>query len=86
MGIDIERRIDRHEPTTTYKSRDVQLFSDLVAFHRQDLKEVWKDIGLSKIASLIILDERLGHLRLPELDRECLIKSEKSTRWREPAP
>ena len=40
MGIDIERRIDRQEPTTTHKSRDVQLFGDLVALHRQDLEEV----------------------------------------------
>ena len=73
-GIDIERRIDRQEPTTTHKSRDVQLFGDLVALHRQDLKEVGKDIGRSKTASLIFLDERLGHLRLPELDRERFIK------------
>jgi hypothetical protein len=38
------------------------------------LKEVGKEIGRSKAASLIFLDERLGHLRLPELDRELLIK------------
>jgi integrase len=73
-GIDIERRIDRQEPATTRKSRDAQLFGDLVALHRQDLKEVGKDIGRSKTASLIFLYERLGHLRLPELDRERLIK------------
>jgi hypothetical protein len=73
-GIDIERRIDRQEPTTTRQSRDVQLFGDLVALHRQDLEEVGKDIGRSKTASLIFLDERLGHLRLPELDRERFIK------------
>lgn len=73
-GIDIERRIDRQEPTTTRQSRDVQIFGDLVALHRQDLEEVGKDIGRSKAASLIFLDERLGHLRLPELDRERFIK------------
>jgi hypothetical protein len=73
-GIDIERRIDRQEPTTTHKSRDVQLFGDLVALHRQDLEEVGKDIGRFKTASLIFLEERLGHLRLPELDRERFIK------------
>ena len=39
-GIDIERRIDRQEPTTTRQSRDVQLFGDLIALHRQDLEEV----------------------------------------------
>jgi integrase len=73
-GIDIERRIDRQEPTTTRQSRDVQLFGDLITLHRQDLEEVGKDIGRSKTASLIFLDERLGHLRLPELDRERFIK------------
>lgn len=73
-SIDIERRIDRQEPATTRKSRDAQCFGDLVALHRKDLEEVGKEIGRSKAASLIFLDERLGHLRLPELDRERLIK------------
>ena len=36
-GIDIERRIDRQEPTTMHKSREVQLFGDLITLHRQDL-------------------------------------------------
>ena len=44
-GIDIERRTDRQEPTTTRQSRDVHLFGDLVALHRQDLEEVGKDIA-----------------------------------------
>jgi len=73
-AIDIERRIDRREPTTTHKSQGVPLFGDLITFHRQDLEEVGKDIGRSKTASLTFLNERLGHLRLPELDRERLIK------------
>ena len=38
------------------------------------MEEVGKDIGRSKTASLIFLDERLGHLRLTELDRERFIK------------
>jgi hypothetical protein len=73
-GIDIEPRIDRQEPTTMHKSREVQLFGDLITLHRQDLEEVGKDIGRSKTAGLIFLDERLGHFRLPELDRERFIK------------
>ena len=73
-AIDIERRIDRQEPATTRKSRDARYFSDLVKLHRKDLEEVAKEIGRSKTASLIFLEERLGHLRLPELDRERLIK------------
>ena len=69
------RAADRSQGTDNARqSRDVQLFGDLVALHRQDLKEVGKDIGRSKTASLTFLDERLGHLRLPELDRERFIK------------
>ena len=61
-GIDIERRIDRQEPTTQ-KSRDAQLFSDLVALHRQDLKEVGQDIGRSKAASLRTGSRALDQIR-----------------------
>jgi len=60
-AIDIERRIDRREPTTTHKSQGVQLFADLIKLHRQELEEVGKDIGRSKTASLTFLNERLGH-------------------------
>ncbi len=38
------------------------------------LEEVGKVIGRSKTANLIVLEERLGQLRLPELDRERSIK------------
>lgn len=72
-ALDIERRIDRQEPATT-RSRDAKLFGDLIALHREDLEEVGKRIGRSKNASLNSLDERLGHLRYGELDRERLIK------------
>lgn len=71
--IDIERRIDRQEPATT-RSRDAKLVGDLITLHRADLEEVGKKIGRSKDASLKFLDERLGHLRIGELDREQLIK------------
>ena len=67
-GGSIARNRQRHANLATSN------FGDLIALHRQDLKEVGKDIGRSKTASLIFLDERLGHLRLPELDRERLIK------------
>lgn len=72
-AIDIERRIDRQEPATT-RSRDAKFFSDLIVLHRGDLEEVGKKIGRSKDASLTFLDERLGNLRIGELDRERLIK------------
>jgi integrase len=72
-ALDIERRIDRQEPATT-RSRDAKLVGDLIALHRADLEEVGKKFGRSKDASLNFLDERLGHLRIGELDRERLIK------------
>jgi hypothetical protein len=72
-ALDIERRIDRQEPTTARRSRDAKLFGDLVTLHRRDLKEVGKFMGRSKTSSLIFLDQRLGRLRLSELDRERLI-------------
>jgi hypothetical protein len=82
-GIDIERRIDRQEPTTTRQSRDVQLFGDLVTLHRQDLEEVGKDIGRSKAASLTFLDERLGIFAFQSLIESASSSSEKSARWME---
>ena len=72
-ALDIERRIDRQEPATT-RSREAKLVGDLITLHRTDLEEVGKKIGRSKDASLNFLDERLGHLRIGELDREQLIK------------
>lgn len=72
-ALDVERRIDRQEPATT-RSRDAKLIGDLIALHRADLEEVGKKIGRSKDASLNFLDERIGHLRIGELDRERLIK------------
>ncbi|WP_407159936.1 hypothetical protein [Bradyrhizobium sp. STM 3557] len=51
-AIDIERRIDRREATTTHKSQGVQLFGDLIKLHRQDLEEVRKEIGRCKTAKI----------------------------------
>lgn len=73
-ALDIERRIDRQEPAIASRARDAKLFGQLIALHRHDLEDVGKSIGRSKAASLIFLDQRLGHLRLTELDRERLIK------------
>lgn len=73
-ALDMERRIDRQEPAVTRKSRDAKLFGDLIALHRQDMEEVGIKIGRSKDFCLIALDEALGQLKLPELDRERLIK------------
>jgi hypothetical protein len=53
---DIERRINRREPATTW-SREAKLVGDLITLHRRDLEEVVKKIGRSKDASLNFLDE-----------------------------
>jgi integrase len=73
-AIDMERRIDRQEPTITRKARNVKLFGNLIALHRQDLQEVGIKLGRSKDFSLTLLDKHLGHLRPTELDRERFIK------------
>src|SRR5262245_2783068 len=73
-ALDMERRIDRQEPTVTRKSRSAKLFHDLVNLHRQDVEEVGIRIGRSKDFCLSALDEVLGDLKITELDRVCLIK------------
>jgi integrase len=72
-ALEVERRIDRGESALSRSSRDTETFSDLIKFHRQDLREVGKPIGRSKSASLSLLEDRLGRLRIPELDRGRLI-------------
>lgn len=84
-GIDIERRIDRQEPTTTRQSRDVQLFGDLIALHRQDLEEVGKDIAPRPPASSSWTKD-LGIFVFQSLIESASSNSEKRVRWREPAP
>jgi hypothetical protein len=71
---EVERRIDRREPTVARRSRDAKSFGDLVRLHREDLHEVGKPIGRSKAASLNSLEGKLGQLRLQELSREKLIQ------------
>ena len=73
-ALDVERRVDRGDPALTGSSREARTFGNLIALHREDLKEVGKPIGRSKAASLNLLEKRLGRLRLPELDRARLIQ------------
>jgi len=67
-ALETERRIDRGEPSVG--CREARTFGDLVRLHRDDLQEVGKRIGRSKTASLTFLEQRLGRLRLPQLDRD----------------
>ena len=73
-ALDVERRVDRGDPTVGRSLRDAKTFGDLINLHREDLKEVGKPIGRSKAASLAFLEKRLGRLRIPELDRARLIQ------------
>jgi integrase len=73
-ALEVQRRIDRGEPVLFGRAYETKTFGDLVRLHRDDLREVGKQIGRSKAASLVLLERRLGRLRLPELDREQLIQ------------
>ena len=73
-AIDVERRVDRGDPTLAKSSWDAKTFGDLINPHREDLREVGKPIGRSKAASLNLLEKRLGPLRILELDRARLIQ------------
>ena len=73
-ALEVERRIDRGEPSVARSSRDAKSFGDLVRLHREDLQEVGKRIRRSKEASLVSLERMLGRLRIPELSRERLIQ------------
>ncbi|HEY3622108.1 MAG TPA: hypothetical protein VGL12_06870 [Roseiarcus sp.] len=64
-ALEVERRIDRGEPSVARSSRDAKSFGDLVRLHREDLQEVGKRIGRSKEASLVSLERKLGRLRIP---------------------
>jgi integrase len=73
-ALEVERRIDRGEPSVARSSRGAKSFGDLVRLRREDLQEVGKRIGRSKEASLVSLERKLGCLRIPELSRERLIQ------------
>ena len=73
-ALEVQRRIARGEPILSGRAYETKTFGDLNRLHRHDLREVGKQIGRSKAASLAFLEHRLGSFRLPELDRERLIQ------------
>lgn len=73
-ALEVERCIDRGEPSVARRSREAKSFGDLVRLHQEDLQEVGKRVGRSKAASLALLERKLGRLRLPELSRDRLIQ------------
>jgi hypothetical protein len=72
-ALEIERRIDRGEPTLATSCPELRKFGDLVCLHCDDLRDVGKRIGRSKNASLAFLERKLGSLHLQALDRDRLI-------------
>lgn len=46
-ALEVERRIDRGEPVFASRAHETKTFGDLVRLHRDDLREVGKQIGRS---------------------------------------
>jgi integrase len=73
-ALDAERRIDRGETPSSRAKIDPTIFGDLIDLHLEDLKEVGRTARRSKAFCLNQLREKLGKVRLVDLDRERLIK------------
>ena len=69
----IEREIDLGQKPMPRKIEGVKTLANLIDLHVSDMKEVGKTMGRSKAFSLDLLKDRLGNIRLPDLDREGLI-------------
>jgi integrase len=73
-ALDAERRIDRGETPNSRAKIDSTTFGDLIDLHLEDLKDVGRTARRSKTFCLDQLREKLGKVRLGDLDRERLIK------------
>ncbi|HEY2707134.1 MAG TPA: site-specific integrase [Caulobacteraceae bacterium] len=69
-----EGQIDRGDTPIPSRIARLSTFADLINLHIQDMKEVGKNIGRSKAATLAMLKRELGAKSMVELDRENLIK------------
>jgi integrase len=69
-----ERRIDRGETPRSRAKIDPTSFEDLIDLHLEDLKEIGRTARRSKAFCLSQLREKLGKVRLGDLDRERLIQ------------
>jgi integrase len=72
-AIDAERQVDRGETPVTARIAKPRTFGELIDVHIEDMKEVGKAPGRSKIATLEMLKRELGKKAPNELDRECVI-------------
>jgi len=73
-ATEIEREVDRGRSPVAARARGVKTFGDLIDLHIEDMKEVGKTFGRTKSATLEMLHQELGILKVNELDREWLIK------------
>jgi len=69
----VERDLDVGRRPIPRKLEGVSTFSDLVDLHVRDMKGVGRAPGRSKAYSMDLLREKLGRVRLADLDREALI-------------
>jgi len=73
-ALDAERPIDRGETPSSRAKVDPTTFADLIDLHLEDLKEIGRTARRSKAFCLDQLREKLGKVRLGDLDRERLIQ------------
>jgi len=70
----VERDLDVGRRPLPRKVEGIQSFGDLIDLHVSDMTSVGKAPGRSKAYSLEFLKQRLGCIRLADLDRETLIE------------
>jgi integrase len=73
-ATDAERQIDRGGTPNPSRIARLSTFGELIDLHISDLKEVGRNLGRSKAATLAMLKRELGGKTLAEIDRERLIK------------
>lgn len=69
-----EGHIDRGGTPVASRIARLSTFGDLIDLHIDDMKEVGRNIGRSKSATLAMLKRELGARSMVELDRDRLIK------------
>lgn len=72
--LKMERRIDRGESTSRSRPEHINTVADLVDLHIADMREVGKPLRRSKAYSLSKLRADIGHIRIPQIDRERIIE------------
>lgn len=73
-ALDMERRIDQGEVPSSRVRRQPTTFGDLIDLHLADLQEVGKAPRRSKAFTMEALKEKLGRVRMADLNRERLIR------------